>query len=658
MRTFIQKILLTVSVSLLFTCDSPPSSGVNKPDPQYPCAWKGGDTLDFLDSITCPDEFAALQGSPIVQTVSGVKTVKVVYEISSKRLYYVSSGRYWLHFDFCSEVLNYGKSHALFNDEQYGAGPERLYYLANVDYYSGSGIYTVEFFADDRISVQGIKTLFEAVKNSSYFGEELKFFPNSTKMKAHLPSLSGVPTVSEDELYGGQKYQALNTGEAYGWLRRVEVSDAGSRNSGRHDILIVNGLPLDIPVIAGIITTVFQTPLSHINVLSHNRGTPNMALKSAWDDEKLKSLENKLVYLNVKPDTFLIREASREDAEAFWSAREPSKPVTLECNDYTPGIFDISQLSHSSVSLVGAKAANFAELSKITMGGDTIPVPEGAFAIPFYYYRRHLKKAGLDKYVEWMLSDSLFRSNYNRRYTLLKTLRDSIISTPLDQSLTSIVEEKIGLVTGFSSFRFRSSTNAEDIKGFNGAGLYESHTAVKGDPDKTVSSAIRKVFASLWTMRGFEERDYFKIDQLSVAMGILVHRSFPHEEVNGVAITGNIYFPLVPAYTINAQLKDISVVNPPPGFTADQLLFHIYSSDAFTNPAIEYIIYSNANGGIPVMTNDEIVLLAKWLNAINQHFYIYCFRNSGIPYNLFSMDVEFKLDGPGRKLYIKQARPY
>ena len=145
-----------------------------------------------------------------------------------------------------------------------------------------------------------------------------------------------------------------------------------------------------------------------------------MALKSAWDDEKLKSLENKLVYLNVKPDTFLIREASREDAEAFWSAREPSKPVTLECNDYTPGIFDISQLSHSSVSLVGAKAANFAELSKITMGGDTIPVPEGAFAIPFYYYRRHLKKAGLDKYVEWMLSDSLFRSNYNRRYTLLK----------------------------------------------------------------------------------------------------------------------------------------------------------------------------------------------------------------------------------------------
>ena len=78
-------------------------------------------------------------------------------------------------------------------------------------------------------------------------------------------------------------------------------------------------------------------------------------------------------------------------------------------------------------------------------------------------------------------------------------------------------------------------------------------------------------------------------------------------------------------------MKDISVVNPPPGFTADQLLFHIYSSDAFTNPAIEYIIYSNANGGIPVMTNDEIVLLAKWLNAINQHFYIYCFRNSGIP---------------------------
>ena len=43
-------------------------------------------------------------------------------------------------------------------------------------------------------------------------------------------------------------------------------------------------------------------------------------------------------------------------------------------------------------------------------------------------------------------------------------------------------------------------------------------------------------------------------------MAILVHRSFPDEEANGVAITGNIYLPLLTAYTINVQIKDISVV--------------------------------------------------------------------------------------------------
>ena len=138
-------------------------------------------------------------------------------------------------------------------------------------------------------------------------------------------------------------------------------------------------------------------------------------------------------------------------------------------------------------------------------------------------------------------------------------------------------------------------------------------------------------------------------------MAILVHRSFPDEEANGVAITGNIYLPLLTAYTINVQIKDISVVSPPQGFIADQFLFHIASEDAFEDPSIEYISKSNINNGEPVMTNEEIVLLAKWLLAINQHFYR--IFQPPFPSQLFMMDVEFKLDEE-RKLCIKQARPY
>jgi len=138
-------------------------------------------------------------------------------------------------------------------------------------------------------------------------------------------------------------------------------------------------------------------------------------------------------------------------------------------------------------------------------------------------------------------------------------------------------------------------------------------------------------------------------------MGILAHRSFPEEEVNGVAITGNIYNAGIPAYTINAQIDEISVVQPPPGVISDQLLFYVWSDDAFENPVIEYISTSSINDNVPVMIDNEIALLARWLSAIKQHFYFNVFNSINSPYNLFSMDVEFKLD-KGNRNYISNKR--
>lgn len=613
------------------------------------------DSSIYLNAIHYPEEYNALAGTPIFQIHSNVNSVKVVYEIATAKLYFASSSAFYLHYDFCRDILNYPKSHSAFNVEQYGNGPGRLYYLASVNHYRSSGIYTLEFFADDRVDAEAIQVVYSSVADSCFFGRDLKFLPTSTRLQQLSDEVPGISVIDESTLYGSQTYQALNPQKAYGYLRKVNISDIGSTYLGRHDIIVVNGLPLDIPVIAGIITTVFQTPLSHINVLSHNRGTPNMALKSAWEDSLISGFVDKLVFFEVRADTFFLREAFQAEADSFWSKKEPKETIVLECNDDSAGLFDMQDLSHASLNLVGAKAANFAELSKIKMGDELMPVPDAAFAIPFYYYRKHLSDNGIAAYIQSILSDSLFRTDFRRRMVLLEQLRDTIINAPLDKQFLREVEEKIRTVGNYKRMRFRSSTNVEDIEGFNGAGLYESHTGVIDDSKNTVEKAIKKVFSSLWTLRGFEERDYFKIDHNSAAMAILVHRSFPDEEANGVAITGNIYLKLLPAYTVNVQIKEISVVSPPQGVIADQFLFHITSNDAFENPVIEYISKSNVNNGEPVMTNDEIVLLAKWLSAINQHFYR-IFQPS-VPSALFMMDVEFKLDEE-RKLCIKQARPY
>ena len=42
-----------------------------------------------------------------------------------------------------------------------------------------------------------------------------------------------------------------------------------------------------IPLIGGLVTEAFQTPLAHVNILSRGRNTPNMALRDARHDPRL-----------------------------------------------------------------------------------------------------------------------------------------------------------------------------------------------------------------------------------------------------------------------------------------------------------------------------------------------------------------------------------
>jgi len=644
-------LLCGLTVLFLSRCSRNPSEVMD----EYICNWNGVDSLRHLSTIACPQEFSELAGSPFVPTLSNVASIKVIYEIATGRLFFVSSSVYALHFNFCQDELGYSKGHADFNREQYTDSPERLYWLASVNYYKSSDTYTLEFVPNDIVSAQGVATTFFAVRESAFFGGKLFFSLSSTRFEAMEDSIPGVPCIHKDQLYSDQVYQPLNTEKAYGWLKKTTVNDIAASHLTRHDILVTDGLPLDIPVIAGIITTEFQTPLSHINVLSHNRGTPNMALKTAWTDKTIDTLEGKLVFLEVLADSFTLRAADIAEAQSFWDSREPHVPVTLECHDDTAGLFGMENLSHNSLHFVGAKAANFAELCKIRLGDEYLPVPENAFAIPFYYYRRHIESNNIDAYIDSLLIDSLIYSDYQYRTEKLSHLRERIVSAPLDADVVVAVEQRIDSMGAYRKMRFRSSTNAEDVEGFNGAGLYDSYTGDLDDAKKGVAEAIRKVYASLWTQRGFDEREYFRIDQRSVAMGILVHRSFPDEEVNGVAITRNIYRPAVSAYTINAQVDEISVVQPPANTICDQLLFYTYVAEMFEKPSIEYITVSNQNGGATVMSEGETVALARWLNAIHNHFYRVTSTTSRSD---FAMDVEFKLDRGGRKLYIKQARPY
>ena len=657
-------ILTALFCVIVFACNDIPEIVDPNSIIERECTWNGVDTVDYIDSINCSKDFEMVQGIPIEQVTSRVKSEKIVYDITTDHVFFINSKKYPLHYDFCKQILHYEKSSAEFLSDQYSCGNKRIYCLAAVNYYVDTKKYTLEFFASDCISANYISTVYQKVLNLVYFGSVIKFLPTSTELQFRADSLKGkIPLTTQDEVYAGQIYQPLNPKDTYGYLRIVDIHKLGSVNLNRHDIVILNGIPNDLAPTAGIITTAFQTPLAHINVLCHNRGTPNMMYKYALTDKRFTDLEGSLVYLNVGLDSFHVEPAKFADAQTFWAKNEPTVPVTPACHDDTSGIFEMAQINHYSTPLVGAKAANFAEFTHIPeiTGLGSIPIPECAFAIPFYYYRQHMNKNGLTAMVDSMLADSTFLTNETQRRTGLQKLQDSIIKAPIDSVLLHLVESYIRSHTTFKSIRFRSSTNVEDLPNFNGAGLYTSNTGVLDNPDKPIDMAIKKTWASIWLFDAFEERQYFKIDEHTIAMGILAHRAFKGDDagdVDGVAITKNIYNPNLPGITVNVQGYGVNVRNPPAGFLSDQFIFHNLSDDPYTNPSIEYLSHSNIMGGRPVLSNDQIVVLVKYLWAIKSYFYYTYNTDNTVGYTPFAMDVEFKFEGNPLKLYFRQVRPY
>ena len=76
----------------------------------------------------------------------------------------------------------------------------------------------------------------------------------------------------DDDFYNDIAFQSLNPGEGYGLLRSL---DADERPHSR-DVVIYEALPNDLPRVAGVISTVRQTPLSHVNLRAVQDEVPNL----------------------------------------------------------------------------------------------------------------------------------------------------------------------------------------------------------------------------------------------------------------------------------------------------------------------------------------------------------------------------------------------
>jgi hypothetical protein len=570
-----------------------------------------------------------------------------------------------------------------------------------------------------------------------YLIQDAGFFVKmkSSLDKAGVPYLRILPSANKTYV----------AGISYGYLRSLSLEDIEKGRYSSKDILFLEDIPLDISPVAGVISSAFQPDHSHVVFRTTSLKIPNIFVREAYQKTDIVGRFNQLVQLTTRADgTYeLLTSAELQNidslAQAFWSSR--GKLGNVPAPDYSVTAFlpfQSQKVQRSDVAIYGAKGVNFANLDQhLRSAGVDRSENAGGLLIPFSFYKSHVsttlnktlcdaanakcsKKEStqlcsaaytqcqalttsgstLEGFLAKMVTDHQvnFVQEHDQRRAWLEYSRQLIRAVEVNPSFLKALRDHISKHYAANvRIRFRSSTNNEDLPGFNGAGLYESASAcigddnpasgstgsacltkteadrkkqliemLKGDPrsaeivaglkqdleeTKPLNKAISKVFASLWSEKAYRTRQEVGVDHLSVAMGMLMHPSFVDETANGVVLfhrETDSNGAILEKSDIVAQINDISVTNPEiPDARPERTLLQKSASGS----TVKKLVVSSLSPAAPVLSAIQLDSLHSQISSVYDSF-LALYGSS------FSeqLDVEFKVDANGN-VKIKQARP-
>ncbi|MEZ4404494.1 MAG: PEP/pyruvate-binding domain-containing protein [Kofleriaceae bacterium] len=589
--------------------------------------------------------------------IGGERFTKFVLDTKTDAIYYFDVDVYKVHKDFIfGELLKQPKTKALVRkvDRNYGyQKPDFM--MCYLVHHLAADVWTLAFWEGDKATAPLITRAYQRMKATFYLGDQVKYRPDSDYQEREARKLTGVPVITNDKLYKSAPYQAFNPGQAVGRLRLVPAgADFEELTFGPDEIVILPESLPDITPVAGIISETFSTPLAHVSLRARAWGIPNVGLRDAATT--YAGLVGKTVRFEASASGMSLREATTDEI-ATWAARvEATRTVKIPPADLAArDLRGLDGLRARDASAYGTKAANLGEIVHGALPG--VEVPPG-FGVPIAYYAAHLQAAGLDARIAALLAEPRFATEAAYRKRALAELRAAISAAPLDPAFVTLLTQRLGDLAGGDPAKVgvfvRSSTNAEDLPGFSGAGLYDTIPNAKGVD--AVAQAIKDVWASVWTLRGYEERQLFGIDHTQVYGAVLVQVGVDATAA-GVLVTAHPTDPTqLTTYTINAKsglgLRVVEGKKVP-----ESLLYDVHNrglrilsrSDEDT-----MLVFDGAGGvrevpnpkpGQPVITQARAELLGAAAKRITTLF------PTGTP-----LDIEWLFVGD--RLYIVQARPY
>jgi hypothetical protein len=598
-----------------------------------------------LPAVTSQAEFDKISVTYDANTPYALPHVMFVIDRKDgNKIYYVNKKRFSFHKDFVNGTylsLERGKEFFVNNYLK----PNRRFILGTLAFQIPVKRWTFEFWEGDLIPADQIQLAYDVI-NKSYFAP-VAFKPNSLRQDEATRSLAGMQRVLYSDIAQEQKYQALNVAKGLGRIHIIPKLD-DHVEIGFNEILVLDEVPVQLPPVAGIITSQPSTPLSHINLLAKGWGIPNAYIKNA--QELLKQYDGWWVSFETLRENYTIKRADMNQLREY--QRRQAERLDVMKPRYNLSemrlLSLVQQRARSSLAF-GGKSANLGEVMNARLPG--IVVPNG-FTIPFYYYNEFIKRNKLDDVIFGLLNDQKFVHDPAYRREQLVLLRQKIESAEFDPHLRRMVLERVAHEYPGKGLFVRSSSNSEDLPNFSGAGLYTTVPNVRGE--QQLIDAIRKVWASLWNFEAYEARERANVDHSKIFMAVLLQEGI-NSESSGVMISTDPFDNENKGAIYISAKRGLGIKVVEGQRIAEQIIFRPRTNaiQVLTRSAEDSLLTFDDNGGVKevpiegnrvVLTDEVIRRLVRAATDIKRVF--------------GSRDQDIEWAYMKGQIYIVQSRPF
>ncbi len=570
-------------------------------------------------------------------TLGGPSWVKFTIRIDEPEVvYFQNSSQTPFHHDFVAATLDpyVGWTPAEIDAVSLREQGQELVFGAVL--YSPQAPYEIgiQLVRQDPYSVSEVVRYFEAVRASIDADAAVPFFyfptfeqQESAAEHEELLEAEGIRLGSTARWMEGDV--CYNFGWAYGrvvFVAAEEIEESYESGAlGPDDILLTDGIPAEIPFVAGVLSLAPSTPNSHVAILAADWDVPFAFLAqdaSIAAAEAAVGSEVVLRATSISPRVFTGEDVDPEvcqvrvvdvgdalDPEVVEYLQELKRAPDLDLRAFEAAatyFAEVATATPDDIVTIGGKAANYGFLLR-EIPSNARPAMAFTFDLWNDYLAQPIEgETTLREKIAELLAPfpSYPPASFSDLFDALGDVRD-LIEEEADFTAaqrSAILAELQGRFDPMRKIRFRSSTNVEDSDVFTGAGLYESKSGCLADdlddddegpsicePDEEekergVFRALRKVFESFYNDNAYLERLRHRVDESTVGMAILVHYSFPDptELANGVAILRTIA-PGSTRLTIVSQPDAFSVTNPEDGAAPEVVDVFVSRTSIFPN---------------------------------------------------------------------------